>query len=220
MNTTMNNQESDITMAHNATTTKTTPLSWGKMHILALAITALAAVFLTATPGRAMDGNADGQESFIYSGGCFWCTEADSEKLGGVSDVISGFTGGTTKDPKYYSGKWGNHREAAKVIYDPKVISFEDLVKHVYKTVDYEDDGGQFCDRGHSYSPAIYVKNDDQAAIAKALAPATSVVPIERESMFYPVREAHQDFYKKRSVKYKFYRFNCGRDRRLSALNK
>ena len=105
------------------------------------------------------------------------------------------------------------------MIYDPKVISFEDLVKHVYKTVDYEDDGGQFCDRGHSYSPAIYVKNDDQAAIVKSLAPATSVVPIERESTFYPVREEHQDFYKKRSVKYKFYRLNCGRDRRLSRLN-
>lgn len=207
-------------MAH-TTTTKTATQSWGKMHILALAITALAGVFLTATSSRAMDGNgvAEGQESFIYSGGCFWCTEADSEKLDGVSDVISGFTGGTTENPQYYSGKWGNHREAAKVIYDPKVISFEDLVKHVFKTVDYEDNGGQFCDRGHSYSPAIYVKNDDQAAIAKALAPATSVVPIERESMFYPVREEHQDFYKKRSVKYKFYRLNCGRDRRLSRLN-
>ena len=159
-------------------------------------------------------------ETFIYSGGCFWCTEADSEKLEGVKEVISGFTGGTTKDPKYYSGKWGDHREGAKVFYDPNVISFEELVQHVYQTVDYEDADGQFCDRGHSYSPAIYVKNEEQAAIAKALAPASSVLPIEQESAFYPVREAHQDFYKKRAVKYKFYRYSCGRDQRIDALMK
>ncbi len=159
-------------------------------------------------------------KTFVYSGGCFWCTEADSEKLDGVSDVVSGFTSGTSQDPKYYSGQWGNHREAAQVFYDPAVISFEDLVRHVYKTIDYEDGDGQFCDRGHSYSPAIYVKNDAEAAIAKRLAPPTSVVPIEFEGEYFPVREGHQDYYKKRSIKYKFYRSRCGRDRRLEALNK
>ena len=185
---------------------------------LTVAIAALAGILMSISIGISPSRAMDEPPSFIYSGGCFWCTEADSEKLDGVVEVISGFTGGTTPNPQYYSGKWGDHREAAKVIYDPEVISFEDLVKHVYRTVDYEDDGGQFCDRGHSYSPAIYVKTADEAALAKALAPATSVVPIEQESAFYPVREEHQDFYKKRSVKYKFYRFNCGRDRRLSRL--
>lgn len=197
------------------------------MQWITLAMMVFAISIITPISTRAMDNQdtsngseaVEGMASFIYSGGCFWCTEADTEKLDGVTDVISGFTGGTTENPKYYSGKWGNHREAAKVIYDPAVLSFENLVKHVYRTVDYEDGDGQFCDRGHSYSPAIYVKNDDEAALAKALAPATSVVPIEPESTFYPVREEHQDFYKKRSIKYKFYRFNCGRDRRLSALN-
>jgi peptide-methionine (S)-S-oxide reductase len=158
-------------------------------------------------------------ETFVYSGGCFWCTEADSEKLHGVVETISGFTGGSTTKPKYTPGGWGDHREAAQVIYKPDVISFADLVRHVYATVDYEDNEGQFCDRGHSYSPAIYVKNDEQAAIAKRLAPPTSVIPIEMESAFYPVRDSHQDFYKKRGVRYKAYRFSCGRDRRLSTLN-
>ncbi len=159
-------------------------------------------------------------ETFVYSGGCFWCTEADSEKLKGVSEVISGFTGGTTDNPRYYSGEWGNHREAAQIIYDPTVISYEELVKHVYATVDYEDGGGQFCDRGHSYSPAIYYKNDDERLIAEKLAPKSSIVPIEAESKFYPVREEHQDFYKKNEYKYKFYRYRCGRDDRVEALKK
>ena len=158
-------------------------------------------------------------ENFTYSGGCFWCTEADTEKLDGVSEVISGFTGGTTPNPRYEYGKWGDHREAAQVIYDPRVISYENLVRHVYATIDYEDRGGQFCDRGHSYSPAIYYKTDAERVIAQRLAPETSVVPIELESAFYPVRVEHQDFYKKRVVKYKYYRLQCGRNSRVDALN-
>lgn len=166
-----------------------------------------------------MASSAATAETFLYSGGCFWCTEADTEKLSGVSEVISGFTGGTTESPRYEPGKWGNHREAAQVIYDPKIISFETLVGHVYATIDYEDSEGQFCDRGRSYSPAIYYKSDSERLIAERLAPKNSVVPIEPESVFYPVRDEHQDFYKKRSFRYTYYRFSCGRDSRLEALN-
>ena len=101
-------------------------------------------------------------DTFVYSGGCFWCTEADMEKLEGVSEVVSGFTAGTTKDPKYIQGQWGDHREAALVTYDPKKINFKDLVIHVYKTIDYEDNEGQFCDRGRSYTPAIYYKTNEE----------------------------------------------------------
>ena len=109
-------------------------------------------------------------DTFIYSGGCFWCTEADTEKLKGVDEVISGFTAGTTKDPKYIPGQWGDHREAALVKYDPKTISFKDLVVHVFKTIDYEDNDGQFCDRGRSYSPAIYYKtNEEKLIVLKSL---------------------------------------------------
>ena len=82
-------------------------------------------------------------ETFNYSGGCFWCTEADSEKLEGVTEVISGFTGGTTPSPRYEVGKWGDHRQAAQIIYDPKIISYEDLIRSVFGTIDYEDNDGQ-----------------------------------------------------------------------------
>ena len=159
-------------------------------------------------------------KTFVYSGGCFWCTEADTEKLNGVIEVISGFTGGTTKNPKYYIGKWGDHREAALVKYDPNIISLKKLIKHVFKTIDFEDNEGQFCDRGRSYSPAIYYKDDDEKLLIESLSPEKSVVPIEPESKFYPVREEHQNYYKKNSLKYYFYRFNCKRDQRLSNLNK
>ena len=160
--------------------------------------------------------NAD---TFVYSGGCFWCTEADTEKLDGVYDVISGFTAGTTKDPKYIPGQWGDHREAALVLYDPNKITFKELVTHVFKTIDYEDNNGQFCDRGRSYTPAIYYKNDEEKKIVLSIAPKSSIVPVEKESRFYPVREEHQNYYKKQTYKYEYYRFMCRRDSRLEQLN-
>ena len=159
-------------------------------------------------------------DTFIYSGGCFWCTEADTEKLKGVTDVVSGFTAGTTKDPKYIQGEWGDHREAALVKFDPMIISFKDLVAHVYKTIDYEDNEGQFCDRGRSYTPAIYYKNAKEKRIIMSLAPKSSVVPIEKETKFYAVRSEHQDYYKKQSYRYEYYRFLCRRDSRIDELNK
>jgi peptide-methionine (S)-S-oxide reductase len=161
---------------------------------------------------------ASSADNFIYSGGCFWCTEADTEKLNGVSEVISGFTGGTTQNPKYIPGKWGDHREAALVIYDPNVISFKDLVLNVFKTIDYEDNDGQFCDRGRSYSPAIYYKTIEEKKIILSLAPKSSIVPIEAETKFFPVRLEHQDYYKKQNYKYEYYRFLCGRDKRIKSL--
>ena len=167
----------------------------------------------------AMPASAAEDRTFVFSGGCFWCTESDFEKVEGVKEVVSGFTSGTTENPKYYSGQYGDHREAALVIYDPDVVSYEELVRHVYKTIDYEDAGGQFCDRGRSYTPAIYVKTDEERSIAEGLAPATSIVPIEFETEFFPVRDAHQDYYKKRPLKYKVYRKACGRDKRIEQLN-
>ena len=159
-------------------------------------------------------------ETFVYSGGCFWCTEADMEKLPGVIEVTSGFTAGTTKNPKYIPGQWGDHREAALVEYDSKVISFNDLVIHVFKTIDFEDNEGQFCDRGRSYSPAIYYKTEEEKKIISSLAPKSSIVPIEKETKFYPVRLEHQNYYKKNTYRYEYYRFMCGRDSRLEELNK
>jgi peptide-methionine (S)-S-oxide reductase len=162
-------------------------------------LAAILSVLLVTFPARADD------KTFLYSGGCYWCTEADSEKLKGVSKVISGYV---------------NNREAAKVFYDPDQISFDELIRHVYRTIDYEDDGGQFCDRGYSYSPAIYYKTAEEKAVAEKLAPPTSIVPIEQESTFNPVSESRQDFYKKNRLRYSYYRKGCGRDRRLEELNR
>ena len=100
--------------------------------------------------------------------------------------------------------------------YDPKKITVKELVTHVFKTIDAD---GQFCDRGRSYTPAIYYKNVDQKNIILSLAPKTSIVPVEKESKFYPVREEHQNYYKKQSYKYEYYRFMCRRDKRLEQLN-
>lgn len=159
-------------------------------------------------------------DNFYYSGGCFWCTEEDFEEFKGVKEVISGFTGGTTPNPKYYPNQWGDHREAAKVIYDPNKVSFAELVKHVFNTVDYEDSDGQFCDRGHSYSPAIYYKNNEQKNIINDIAPKTSKVAVEKETKFFPVRDEHQNFYKKNYLKYYLYKTACGREKRLKQLKK
>mgnify|MGYP005666877099 FL=1 len=158
-------------------------------------------------------------DTFVYSGGCFWCTEADMEKLKGVSEVVSGFTAGTTKNPKYIQGQWGDHREAALVTYDPQKINFKDLIIHVYKTIDYEDNEGQFCDRGRSYTPAIYYKTNEEKQIILSATPKSSIVPIEKESNFYPVRLEHQYYYKKQTYKYEYYRFLCRRDKRIEELN-
>lgn len=190
----------------------------------------LSILTLLTTKAEAMDvieGNGytytipQGAKTFVYSGGCFWCSEADSEKLDGVYETISGFTAGTSPSPRYSFGMWGNHREAALVVYDPSKISYVDLVDHVYSTVDYEDAGGQFCDRGHSYSPAIYYKTEAERDTAISLAPETSVVPVEMESTFYPVRPEHQNYWKGAftQLKYKFYRHRCGRDQRIAELN-
>ena len=183
------------------------------MKALSAVLSFAAITLISSQPLKAAD-----TATFVYSGECFWCTEADTEKLDGVVEVISGFTAGTTENPRYYPGEWGDHREAAQVIYDPAVISYPDLVRHVFATIDYEDGSGQFCDRGHSYSPAIYYKTEEERAIAASLAPGSSVVPIEEESRFYPVREAHQDYYKKNSFRYNIYRLGCGRDSRIDEL--
>ena len=156
--------------------------------------------------------------SIVVAGGCFWCIEKDFEKLSAVYEAVSGFAGGTSTNPTYES--YAGHREAVEIYYNPKRISFEELIEHFYRHVDYEDNEGQFCDRGHSYSPAIFVENEEQRAIAKRLAPATSVVPIEGRSKFWAASKSHQDFYRKRPIRYKVYRTQCGRDRRVNELNR
>lgn len=162
------------------------------------------------------------------AGGCFWCMEADFEKLPGVSDVVSGFTGGTAKNPTYHGNHEG-HYEAVKVTYDPQIVNYEDLLEHFWVNIDPFDATGQFCDKGPSYRTAIFVSTPEERRLAEAskqkvveMFPDQKVVtPILDASTFYPVagdESYHQDYYKKSPLRYKFYRYSCGRDARLQAI--
>ncbi|ABG39274.1 peptide methionine sulfoxide reductase [Paraglaciecola sp. T6c] len=164
----------------------------------------------------------------ILAGGCFWCMESDFEKLQGVSDVVSGFTGGTVRNPTY-NGNHKGHYEAVKITYDAEVVSYQQILDHYWVNIDPFDDRGQFCDKGHSYLSAIFVANEQERAIAQSTKQAveaqfpeqTVVTPILDAKRFYPIKGneiGHQDFYKKSPVRYKLYRWNCGRDQRLEEI--
>jgi peptide-methionine (S)-S-oxide reductase len=164
----------------------------------------------------------------ILAGGCFWCMEADFEKLEGVSEAVSGFTGGTLENPTY-NGNHKGHYEAVEITYDPEVIDYQGLLDHFWVNHDPFDERGQFCDKGHSYLAAIFVANDKEGTLAEkskqeviAMFPDKKVVtPILPVSKFYPIKEEesyHQDFYKKSPLRYKSYRWGCGRDRRLQEI--
>lgn len=167
-------------------------------------------------------------DTAVFAGGCFWCVESDFEKVEGVSEAISGFTGGTLKDPTY-NGNHSGHYEAVEVHYDPKVVSYEELLHYYWHHIDPFDDKGQFCDKGSSYRSAVFVANDEERKLAEAskrevekqFPDQTVVTPILDASTFYPIKgdeSYHQDFYKTHSIKYKFYRWNCGRDQRVEAI--
>ena len=167
-------------------------------------------------------------DTAVLAGGCFWCMEKDFESLKGVSEVVSGFTGGTAENPTY-NGNHAGHYEAVEITYDPRVVSYRDILDHFWVNIDPFDDRGQFCDKGSSYLSAIFVANDEESAIATETRQAvvdrfpdqTVVTPILPLSTFYPITGNeihHQDFYKKSPIRYKAYRFSCGRDRRLQAI--
>ncbi len=164
----------------------------------------------------------------IFAGGCFWCMESDFEKLSGVSEVVSGFTGGTIKNPTY-SGNHQGHYEAIEVSYDPKQVSYQDLLSHYWVNVDPFDGKGQFCDKGSSYLSAVFVANDEERKLAELslnkvadeFSPLEVVTPILDVSEFYPIageESYHQNYYKTHSTRYKFYRWSCGRDKRLKEI--
>jgi len=170
-----------------------------------------------------------GLEIAIFAGGCFWCVEFDFDKVPGVVKTISGFSGGDLPNPTYKQVVTSNtgHREVVQVTYDPKKVTYAHLVSVLFHSVDPTDGGGQFCDRGHSYTTAIYVTTPEQKRIAEEVKKklqeskvlkAPIVTPIKHAGPFFPAEEYHQDFYRKSPVRYKFYRFNCGRNARLQAL--
>jgi peptide-methionine (S)-S-oxide reductase len=164
----------------------------------------------------------------VLAGGCFWCMESDFEKLDGVADVVSGFTGGTLKNPTY-NGNHEGHYEAVEITYDPEKLSYKELLAHYWVNIDPFDPRGQFCDKGHSYLSAIFAGNDEERAMAEASRkevvaefPNEKVItPILDASTFYPIQgneSYHQDYYKNNPLRYNAYRWNCGRDKRLKEI--
>jgi len=172
------------------------------------------------------------QEKMItatFAGGCFWCTEADFEKVDGVVEAISGYTGGHTDNPTYHQVSAGGtgHVEAVQVIYDPQKITYNELLDVFWRHVDPTDAGGQFVDRGPSYRSVIFYHDDQQKHLAEASKRALEasgrfdrpiVTEIVKLDKFYKAEDYHQDYYKKNALRYKFYRFGSGRDQFLSRV--
>lgn len=168
-------------------------------------------------------------KTVIFAGGCFWCMEPPFEKLNGVTNVKSGYSGGQKDKPTYEevsSGSTG-HREVVQVTYDPKKITLEKLLETYWVNIDPFDKIGEFCDKGEQYTSAIFYESEaEQKAAQQSLAfvkknakskaeIATAILP---RKPFFPAEDYHQDYYKKNPIRYKFYRGNCGRDNRLKAI--
>jgi peptide-methionine (S)-S-oxide reductase len=193
---------------------------------------ALAAALLAAAPGQVKDGASvrdPSQKIATFAGGCFWCMEPPFDKVPGVLSTTSGYTGGHQVKPTYEevsSGTTG-HAESVQIVYDPSKVSYEKLLEVFWHNIDPEAKDRQFCDVGQQYRSAIFYHDEDQRQ--KALASkqeleasgllespvATQIVPA---TTFYPAEEYHQDYYLKNPIRYKFYRFNCGRDQRLKEI--
>lgn len=191
---------------------------------------------ITLQCGRA---NAAQTETLTVAGGCFWCVESDFEQVKGVTTAVSGYTGGTLKNPTYKQVTRGGtgHYEAVQITFDPSIVSRETLLKMFLRSVDPTDAGGQFCDRGDSYRTAIFVSNSAEKALAEATKRDAEkalgqkvVTPILSEQQFYTAEAYHQDYYKgdklvltrfgpiSQSSAYKKYRNACGRDQRIKQL--
>ena len=163
----------------------------------------------------------------VVAGGCFWCMEKPFEKLDGVHSVVSGYAGGKTANPTYNTYMRDGHIEVVEITYDPNIISFKELLDVFWKQVDPTDAGGQFVDRGHGYTTAIFVKNADERKIAKSSKMALDklgvygkpvITPILDDAPFYAAEEYHQDYYKKNPLRYKYYRSRSGRDAFLTKV--
>ncbi len=179
-----------------------------------------------AGPRAAARGNT---ATAVFAGGCFWCVESDFDKIPGVLSTISGYTGGKTVNPSYeeVSGHSTGHAEAVQVVYDPGKVSYQRLLEYFWHTIDPTVKDRQFCDVGTPYRTAIFAQDAEQLKLAQASRAAlektkpfkepivTEIVPA---GVFYPAEDYHQDYYVKNPVRYKYYRYSCGREARLKQL--
>ena len=199
----------------------------------------LASLIVIGFAFHSKPAEAAGTEVLTVAGGCFWCVESDFERVPGVKEVVSGYTGGKKKNPTYKDVTKGGsgHYEAVQIQFDPAKVSRDQLLNMFFRSVDPTDAGGQFCDRGDSYRTAIFVSNNAQNASAKATKQAAQnalgqkiVTPILQAGQFYKAEAYHQDYHKgtkrvltrfgavKQSDAYKRYRKGCGRDARVEQL--
>ena len=165
-------------------------------------------------------------EEVVLAGGCFWCLEHDLESLKGINSVISGYSGGDLKNPTYENHD--GHQEAVLVNYDPEVVTLSEIYRLYLRNIDPLDGEGQFCDRGNSYRPVIFFENlDENNQASKTLLSASKELGVSLEEIkvelkpktkFWRAEEYHQDFANRNELKYKFYRFTCGRDQKLDIL--
>ncbi len=175
-----------------------------------------------------MKTESKGYKTATFAGGCFWCVESDFEKVDGVIEVISGYTGGEEPNPTYKQVASGgtSHTEAVQITYDPDKITYKELLDVLWRHMDPTDAGGQFVDRGSQYRPAIFYHDEEQKRIAEESRAeleksrrfskpiATEIVPLTK---FYPAEEYHQDYYSKNPLRYKMYRYGSGRDQFLKS---
>lgn len=184
-------------------------------------------VVLVATAAEPVSKGKTATATAVFAGGCFWCMEPPYDKLPGVAATTSGYSGGSKADPTYEQVSAGDtgHIEVIRVSYDPKQIGYEKLLEVFWRNVDPLDQGGQFCDRGSTYTTAIFYQNEEQRKIAERSKAAIEkklgkpvVTTIRPAVAFYPAEDYHQDYYQKNPLRYKYYRYSCGRDQRLEQL--
>ena len=190
------------------------------------------AVLVAAATGAALaqspDRSAPPPALATFAGGCFWCVEADFDKVPGVISTTSGYTGGKVDNPNYNQVSAGGtgHAEAVEIAFDPSKVGYQKLLDVFWRNHDPLAKDRQFCDRGDQYRPAIFYHDEEQRKLAEAskkavqekLAPRIVHTEVVKASTFYKAEDYHQDYYKKNPVRYKFYRYNCGRDQRLEEL--
>ncbi|MCY6383413.1 peptide-methionine (S)-S-oxide reductase MsrA [Hoeflea prorocentri] len=194
---------------------------------VAAAILAGLAAYMPMASVSAQAETPEDAEVAIFAGGCFWCVESDFDHVPGVVETLSGYTGGHLDNPTYKDvvTETTGHREAVKITYDPSKVSYAELLDIFFRSVDPTDPDGQFCDRGESYSTAIYTLDDEQKKLAEASSAdamkvlnkpiATRIIPA---STFYPAEDYHQDYYLKNPIRYQYYRLGCRRDARVESL--
>lgn len=191
----------------------------------------LAAAALTALPlatPLAQEGSRDTAVA-TFAGGCFWCVEEAFDQVEGVVSTTSGFIGGHVAHPTYEQVVRGDtgHAEAVRVEYDPGIVSYERLLETFWRNIDPLDAGGQFCDRGTQYRSAIFYHDERQQELAErsrrrledgGALPGRIVTEIVRATTFYAAEDYHQDYYRRNALRYRFYKFTCGREARLDEL--